>query len=129
MAMRDEFYKRYQGGDYFNYGMSQANEIVAKGLAIFAQAKNNVKLAITTAVNFGRDTDCLAAVAGGLAGTLAGTTGLPPEWMSQVNEATCKDPYTNSRRSIEETADGLLGACWARLSKLEQHVQLMRKMI
>ena len=34
MAMRDEFYGFYEGGGYFNYGMSQANEVVSKGLAV-----------------------------------------------------------------------------------------------
>lgn len=37
-ALRDEFYRHCDGGGYFNYGMSQANEIVSKGLAVFALA-------------------------------------------------------------------------------------------
>ena len=81
MEMRDEFYQYYYGGDYFNYGMSQANEIVAKGLAVFAITQGNPKDAVIAAVNFGRDTDCLAAVAGGLAGALSGTESLPAEWI------------------------------------------------
>lgn len=107
MAMRDEFYQHYYGGDYFNYSMSQANEIVAKGFAVFAITKGNPKDAILTSVNFGRDTDCLAAVAGGLAGALSGPETLPQEWIEQVNGATKADPYTNNYRSIEETAQGL----------------------
>ena len=75
MAMRDEFYQRYEGGNYFNYGQSQANEIVSKGLAVFAITRGNPKDAVLTAVNFGRDTDCLAAVAGGLAGGTVRRTG------------------------------------------------------
>jgi ADP-ribosylglycohydrolase len=119
MEMRDEFYQHYDGGGYFNYGMSQANEIVAKGLAVFAISEGDPKRAILTAVNFGRDTDCLAAVAGGLAGALSGVAAIPGEWVEQVNEATRQDPYTNSRRTIEETADGLLSAFLARRERLE----------
>ena len=37
--------------------VSQANEIVSKGLAVFAITRGNPKDAILTAVNFGRDTD------------------------------------------------------------------------
>jgi len=125
MAMRDEFYRFYSGGDYFNYGQSQANEIVAKGLAVFAIANGDPKQAILIAVNFGRDTDCLAAIAGGLAGALAGAGALPAEWVAQVNEATRQDPYTNSRRTIEETADGLFAAFGARRQRLADHLQLM----
>ena len=124
-AMRDEFYEVYQGGGYFNYGQSQANEIVSKGLAVFALAGGDPKEAIVTAVNFGRDTDCLAAVAGGLAGALSGAAAIPPEWIAQVNEATLQDPYTNNRRTIEETADRLLAAFRARHRRLRDYVGTM----
>jgi ADP-ribosylglycohydrolase len=122
MGMRDEFYQHYDGGSYFNYGASQANEIVSKGLAVFAVTRGDPKEAILAAVNFGRDTDCLAAVAGGLAGALSGVEGLPDDWVAQVNEATRKDPYTNSRRTVEETADGLLAAFRARCHRLRQYL-------
>ncbi len=125
MAMRDEFYETYQGGGYFNYGMSQANEIVAKGLAVFAITRGDPRQAILTSVNFGRDTDCLAAVAGGLAGALSGPSSLPQEWIDQVNEATRQDPYTNSQRTIEEAADGLLAAFLARCQRLAVYLMMM----
>ncbi len=120
--MRDEFYKYYEGGEYYNYGYSQANEIVAKGLAVFAISRGDPRQAIVTAVNFGRDTDCLAAVAGGLSGALSGYSRVPKDWIDQVNQATADDPYTNNYRSIEETADGLYGAFNARLQKLSSYV-------
>jgi ADP-ribosylglycohydrolase len=124
-AARAEFYKRYHGGDFFNYGQSQANEVVSKGLAIFALSKGNPRDAILTAVNFGRDTDCTAAVAGGLAGSLSGAAALPEEWINQVNEATLADPYTNNRRTIEETADGLFDAYCVRHRRLKDYLEAM----
>ena len=125
MGMRDAFYEFYHGGGYFNYGVAQANEIVSKGLAIFALSQGDSKKAILAAVNFGRDTDCLAAVAGGLAGALSGAQALPAEWIAQVNKATRQDPYTNNQRTIEETADGLFVAFQARQRRLAEYVQLM----
>jgi len=125
MAMRDAFYERYHGAGYVTYGMSQANEIVSKGLAAFAVTGGDPREAILAAVNFGRDTDCLAAVAGGLAGALAGIDAVPAEWVAQVNEATRHDPYTNNRRTIEETADGLFAAFLARHQRLGHYVGLM----
>ena len=124
-AMRDEFYRVYDGGHYVIYGQSLASEIVAKGLAVFALSEGDPREAIVTAVNFGRDTDCLAAVAGGLAGALSGSAAMPPEWIEQVNEATRQDPYTNNRRTIEETADGLLAAFAARQGRLREYVEKM----
>ena len=126
-AMRDEFYNVYEGGGYFNYGMSQANEIVSKGLAVFALSGGQPKDAILTAVNFGRDTDCLAAIAGGLAGALSGPATIPAEWIDQVNRATAEDAYTNNKRTIDETADGLLDAFRARQAKLAEYVRTMQE--
>lgn len=125
MEMRDAFYRYYHGGGYLNYGMSQANEIVAKGLAVFALSRGDPKEAVLTAVNFGRDTDCLAAVAAGLAGALSGIEALPAEWVGQVNAATAQDPYTNNRRTIEETADALLEAFVTRQSRLSHYLEIM----
>ena len=125
MAMRDALYELYDGGNYLTYGQSQANEIVSKGLAVFAICRGDPKQAILTAVNFGRDTDCLAAVAGGLAGTLSGPGAIPAEWVEQVDRATRNDPYTNNRRSIAETADGLLEAFLARRQGLEGYLREM----
>jgi len=125
MAMRDEFYQFYEGGHYFNYGPAQANEIVSKGLALFALTRGNPKEAVLAAVNFGRDTDCLAAVAGGLSGAFAGSEALPAEWVEQVNKATRQDPYTNNHRTIQETAEGLFGAFIARQKRLADYLQRM----
>jgi len=124
-AMRAEFYQHYEGGRHFVYSMSEAGEVVSKGLAVFAISEGDPRRAIVTAVNFGRDTDCLAAVAGGLAGALAGTASIPAQWIAQVNHATRHDPYTNNHRTIEETADGLYAAYLARRRRLGGYLKEM----
>ena len=124
-ALRDAFATIYHGGDHMVYHMSQANEIVSKGLAVFYMTKGDPKEAILAAVNFGRDTDCLAAIAGGLAGALSGSKRISSEWVDQVNEATAQDPYTNNRRTIDQTADGLYDAYQVRRAKLSEWLDLM----
>jgi len=126
-ALREEFYQYYYGGQYIVYSVSQANEIVSKGIALFVFTKADPKQAIIDAVNCGRDTDCAAAIAGGLAGALSGGASLPPDWISQVNAATLKDPYTNNQRTIEESVDGLHRAYLSRHSKLRQYLDTMAK--
>lgn len=125
--LREEFEAIFFGGFYLTYGLAQAHEIVSKGLALFALHKGNTREAIISATNFGRDTDCLAAIAGGLCGALTGMSALPKEWIDQVNAATKKDPYTNNHRTIEETADGIFDAFQARQEKLRSYVQVMEK--
>jgi len=124
-ALRAECYQYYEGGRHFVYSMSEASEVVPKGLAVFALTRGDPREAIITAVNFGRDTDCLAAIAGGLAGALSGVEPIPAEWIAQVNAATGQDPYTNNHRTIEETADGLLAAFQARRQQLGAYLELM----
>jgi len=103
ITMREKFDTYYSGLGTV-YAMSHANEIVSKGLAVFRATGGRPRDAIVMAVNFGRDTDCLAAVAGGLAGALAGAAALPPDWIGQVDAATEVNPYTNLKLSLEAQA-------------------------
>jgi len=73
----------------------------------------------------GRDTDCLASVAAGLSGALSGGGSVPSELVRQVDRATGLNPYTNSKRTLRETSDGLYEAFRARLRKLSAYAQAM----
>jgi ADP-ribosylglycohydrolase len=127
MAMWDDLNAYYSGGNYMVYGQSQANEVVAKGLAILAATGGELRPAMIAAVNYGRDTDCLAAVAGGLAGALSGAGDLDPTWVAQVNAATKADPYTNNLLDIDETTEGLYRAVRSRLARQRSDLARMDK--
>ena len=116
-AMRDEFYTIYNGGG-IPYAACYASETVSKGLAVFVHARGDAKTAVLTGVNFGRDTDCLAATAGGLAGAFSGIGALPEEWVKQVDEATFANPYTNIQCTIQEHAQGVYRALQNRAQKM-----------
>jgi hypothetical protein len=55
----------------------------------------------------------------------AGPDAIPPQWIEQVNEATRQDPYTNSKRTIEQTADGIYDAFVAKMKRLAEYQKLM----
>jgi ADP-ribosylglycohydrolase len=110
------------------YAYSRIDENVTKALAIFAGTKGNVRDAVVVSVNFGRDTDCLAASAGGLAGAFSGTAAIPAEWIATVDEATAQNPYTNAQRTIEEDAQGLYSALRNKVSKMKDYVALMEEL-
>jgi len=76
-------------------------------------------------VNFGRDTDCVAAVAAGLAGAFSGASALAQDWIETVNTATKADPYTNSYLDINETASGLHGAVLKDIERHRAYAELM----
>ncbi len=124
--MRNEFYKIYNGRG-IAYAQSWANEVVSKAFAVFKVTGGDATDAIISAVNFGRDTDCLAAIAGGIAGALSGVKTIRPEWIEQVDNAVCQNIYTNSQRTLSQTADGLYEALLARIEKSKKWVNALEK--
>lgn len=123
-AMRKAFDAVYSGAG-MPYAFSYANEVVTKGLCIFRMAKGDPKAAIIAAVNQGRDTDCLAAVAGGISGALSGAGAIPAEWIEQVDRATAANRYTNSQRTLAQHADGVYDAFRARLARMKAYASKM----
>lgn len=120
-------FDKYYSGIGMQYGMSQANEIVSKGLAVFSMVKGNTKDAILASINMGRDTDCLAAVSAGLCGALTGADSIPEGWIKQCDYAASINPHTNTQRSLNEHADGLYIAFQNKIKKLKAYSIMMEE--
>jgi hypothetical protein len=108
---------RYAGlpGDF-------GEELLSKGLAIFYVTAGNVQATILGGVNFGRDTDCVTAIASGFSGALSGTATIPAEWIAKVDQAEKEAEHTVSHLSCGETADGLYAAALNEMVKERQHI-------
>jgi ADP-ribosylglycohydrolase len=115
--LRPLYAQRYEGKP-----ISNAVEVLSGGLACFYMAQGRPRDAILYAVNLGRDTDCKAYVAGGLAGALRGIEALPAEWVRIVEEEAVSDPYTVSRRTARQAAEGLYRACLAEMGQARKAV-------
>jgi ADP-ribosylglycohydrolase len=122
--MRQKFDTIYSGTG-MPYAFSYANEVVTKAVCIFRMVRGNTWEAMKAGVNMGRDTDCLTAVAAGLAGALSGPSDIPVELTSQVDKATALNRYTNSQRTLRQTSDGLFMAFQARLKRMKTFVEEM----
>ena len=107
------------GGYGIAYAQSYANEVVSKAVCVFRMVKGITQDAIIASVNMGRDTDCLASVAAGIAGSLSGGESIRGDLIQQVDSATRLNRYTNSQRTLRETADGLYGAFQAKLARMK----------
>jgi len=107
------------------YALSYANEIVTKAVCIFRMVGGDLKASIIAGVNMGRDTDCVTAVAAAMSGALTGGGSLPAEWVEQVDHATGVNEYTNCRKTISETSDGLYEAYRARLKRMRAYLDGM----
>jgi ADP-ribosylglycohydrolase len=108
-----------------SYRISSIMETVSRALAVFSLTRGNVQQGIIAAANFGRDTDCVAATVGGLAGALTGSTTIPPEWIGLVDAATAEMPFTCSKMTLRETADGMYGALRKKIGRMREHVDWM----
>ena len=112
-------------GEGITYSYSYANEVVTKGVCIFKLVNGDTKQAIIAGVNFGRDTDCVTAVAAGIAGALTGTSSIPTKWIEQVDAAVKVNPFTNTQRTMKENADGLYNALKTRMDKMKEYYNKM----
>jgi ADP-ribosylglycohydrolase len=122
--MRQRFDAVYSGQGV-PYAQSYANEVVTKAVCVFRLVRGNTWEALKAGVNMGRDTDCLTAVAAGLTGALAGAGSVPSELIQQLDRATILNKYTNSPRTLRESADGLYQAYQARLRRMKDFVKRM----
>jgi len=102
--------------------------MLSGGLACFLMADGQPREAIIYAVNLGRDADCKAYVAGGLAGALRGIEAIPQKWVKTVEEEVVNDPYTVSRRTARQAAEGLYKACIAEMEKMKKAVTEIESM-
>lgn len=114
-ALRPKYADHYRGRP-----ISNAVEILSSALAVFKKAQGDLVNCILWSVNFGRDCDCRAYVAGGLAAAMHGIDALPQEWVDTVEEATANDKYTVSTRTPHEAAQGIYEALQAEIAKQKQ---------
>ena len=112
--VRPLYQKFYEGRP-----ISNAIDILAGGLACFKLADGRPREATLYAVNLGRDTDCKAYVAGGLAGALRGIQAWPADWVQLIETAVGSDPYTVDKRTARQIAEGLYKACLNELHKVK----------
>ncbi|ROT32481.1 ADP-ribosylglycohydrolase family protein [Micromonospora sp. HM5-17] len=93
------------GEDYRNPGLGarrpsrlHAIEELPIALGMLVVAKGNLRQAVLGAVNYGRDADSTATMAGAIAGALGGAAAVPTEWSEAVAEASRTDLVEPARQ-------------------------------
>ncbi len=104
-AVRDKIEKKYEGQVPWN-----AVEVIASSLAVFHMADGDPKQCLLISVTFGRDCDDRAYDTTSWATAMHGLKGIPEEWVRTVDDVLKDDPYTVSKRSLKDGADGLYKA-------------------
>jgi ADP-ribosylglycohydrolase len=82
-SLRPEYYEKLQVSPLG----SEAAQTLAVALGMLVAADGDLRQAIIGCVNYGRDNDSYATVAGAIAGALHGTTAIPAEWRHTLEGA------------------------------------------
>lgn len=101
-SVREPFFKKYGWLPAFD-GM----EVLAESMALFYITQGDARLSIIGGSNFGRDTDCIACVAGAIAGAFCGASRLPKYWIDTVETAVAHCGITVQDRSMRDTSEDL----------------------
>ena len=89
---------------------ADGDETLAIALAMFVAAKGDFRASVIGAVNYGKDCDSYAAVAGALAGAYNGLAALPDDWVELVE--ACEEPP-----ELRHLSDGLCARVCARMRR------------
>lgn len=118
----DVFDLRKPLNDKYRRSPMTGEENVSKALVIFKMTEADPKKSIIAGVNFGRDTDCVAAMAAGLSGAFSGSKNLNQEWIDKVDEVTKESDRTVSNRSIEAASKGIFKAVKSNIKSLKNQI-------
>ena len=113
----DAFRKRLHaevGQPFFADG----DETLAIALAMFVAAKGDFRASVIGAVNYGKDCDSYAAVAGALAGAFNGLQVIPHDWIASVE--ACE-----SRPTLRYLGEGLCSMIASRLRRERDAVAII----
>jgi len=89
--------------DYYHWA-DLAPEAVGVAFGLLKAGRGDYVESVLAAVNFGRDSDTIAAIAGAILGAGLGVTQLPPDWCSKVEETPGRCIRSLAGVSLSETA-------------------------
>lgn len=89
-------------------------------LAMVVVAKGDYKEAVLGGVNYGRDSDSIATMAGAICGAMHGKSVIPADWLATVERESKRD-FTATGNLIADIAEEIHRKDQNRLEKVAQH--------
>ena len=96
-------------------------EVCTEALAFFKMADGDPKDAIIGGINFGRDCDTIAGIAGALSGALRGPDAIPADWIGAILEANPTPDIKHYSEQLYECLTANMAAHRKRLDTMEEH--------
>jgi ADP-ribosylglycohydrolase len=102
LEVRELYWKRFGGRV-----PTDSLEVVGESFAMFWLTKGDPKQCMIAGSSLGRDTDCIASIAGAIAGAFKGIDAIPKEWVDICQKAMDADPHEIITMSMEDQSKAL----------------------
>lgn len=121
--------EKYHAGEVFS---ASTLEVVPVAVAILAVCEGDVNRSIIEGVNYGRDSDAIATIAGSLAGALHGAEAIREEWKVKCEEENRDffeelegDPNTDFHSMADRLVDVLENECQRTATRNERLTHIL----
>ena len=122
--VREPFWRKFGGRV-----PTDSLEVVSESFALFWIAKGDPVKCMIGGANFGRDADCLASIAGAIAGAFKGVDLIPEDWIRTCNEATLNSPHTIIDMSFEQQAEELYKVLLKIIDERKRQIRLVESLL
>jgi ADP-ribosylglycohydrolase len=102
LEVRELYWKRFGGRV-----PTDSLEVVGESFAMFFLTKGDPKQCMIAGSSLGRDTDCIASIAGAIAGAFRGIDAIPRDWVQICQKAMDADPHEIITLSMEDQSKAL----------------------
>jgi ADP-ribosylglycohydrolase len=124
LEVRELFWRRFGGRV-----PTDSLEVVGESYAMLWITKGDPKRCMIGGASLGRDSDCVASIAGAIAGAYKGIDAIPMEWVKTCNSAMLKDPHELIEMSIEEMSESLYNVLLKMMRRRKEQIQTLESMI
>lgn len=123
LEVRESFWRRFGGRV-----PTDSLEVVGESFAMLWITKGDPKQAMIAGASLGRDADCIASIAGAIAGAHQGIDAVPGDWVALCNKATLADPHEIIDMSFEEMSEKLYNVILKIMRERRDQIQTLESM-
>jgi len=124
LEVRELFWRRFGGRV-----PTDSLEVVGESYAMFWITKGDPKQCMIGGASLGRDADCVASIAGAIAGAYKGIDAIPKDWVETCNKAILNDPHELIDMSIEEMSMELYKVLLRIIEKRKEQIRTLESMM
>lgn len=124
LEVRESFWRRFGGRV-----PTDSLEVVGESFAMFWITQGDPKQCMIAGASLGRDADCVASIAGAIAGTYKGIDALPSDWVKTCEEATLNDPHELIDMGFAEMSEQLYNVVIKIMKERRELIEALESMM